>query len=80
MDASNCVGLYYWARDLGATDLADNALKYICQHFTQVEHSVSSFLSHKKNVKEISCHIISFSLDKLWLLTFYSSTLPPPGL
>ncbi|XP_043960554.1 kelch repeat and BTB domain-containing protein 12-like isoform X3 [Gambusia affinis] len=36
MDASNCVGLYYWARDLGATDLADCALKYICQHFTQV--------------------------------------------
>ncbi|XP_014843527.1 PREDICTED: kelch repeat and BTB domain-containing protein 12-like isoform X1 [Poecilia mexicana] len=36
MDASNCVGLYYWARDLGATDLADCALRYICQHFTQV--------------------------------------------
>ncbi|XP_021179210.2 kelch repeat and BTB domain-containing protein 12 isoform X1 [Fundulus heteroclitus] len=36
MDASNCVGLNYWARDLGATDLADCALKYICQHFAQV--------------------------------------------
>uniref|UniRef100_A0A3B3U4E7 Kelch repeat and BTB domain containing 12 n=1 Tax=Poecilia latipinna TaxID=48699 RepID=A0A3B3U4E7_9TELE len=36
MDASNSVGLYYWARDLGATDLADCALRYICQHFTQV--------------------------------------------
>ncbi|XP_072223218.1 kelch repeat and BTB domain-containing protein 12-like [Leuresthes tenuis] len=36
MDPSNCIGLYHWARDLGATDLADCALKYICQHFAQV--------------------------------------------
>ncbi|XP_038142202.1 kelch repeat and BTB domain-containing protein 12-like isoform X2 [Cyprinodon tularosa] len=36
MDASNCVGLNFWARDFGATDLADCALRYICQHFTQV--------------------------------------------
>ncbi|XP_061668148.1 kelch repeat and BTB domain-containing protein 12-like [Syngnathoides biaculeatus] len=36
MDASNCVGLYHWARDLGATGLADCAFRYLCQHFTQV--------------------------------------------
>ncbi|KAM6925344.1 kelch repeat and BTB domain-containing protein 12-like isoform 2-T2 [Xenentodon cancila] len=36
MDPSNCIGLYHWARDLGATDLADCALRYLCQHFTQV--------------------------------------------
>uniref|UniRef100_A0A3B4UX69 Kelch repeat and BTB domain containing 12 n=1 Tax=Seriola dumerili TaxID=41447 RepID=A0A3B4UX69_SERDU len=36
MDASNCVGLYHWARDLGATGLADCALRYLCQHFAQV--------------------------------------------
>ncbi|XP_077424530.1 kelch repeat and BTB domain-containing protein 12-like isoform X2 [Vanacampus margaritifer] len=36
MDASNCVGLYHWARDLGATSLADCAFRYLCQHFSQV--------------------------------------------
>ncbi|KAM9344160.1 kelch repeat and BTB domain-containing protein 12-like [Pholidichthys leucotaenia] len=36
MDSSNCIGLYHWARDLGATDLADCALRYLCQHFAEV--------------------------------------------
>ncbi|KAM4609963.1 kelch repeat and BTB domain-containing protein 12-like [Polymixia lowei] len=36
MDPSNCVGLYHWARDLGATDLAACALRYLCQNFAQV--------------------------------------------
>ncbi|KAM9855244.1 kelch repeat and BTB domain-containing protein 12-like [Aulostomus maculatus] len=36
MDPSNCVGLYHWARDLGASHLADCALRYLCQHFAQV--------------------------------------------
>ncbi|XP_061909751.1 kelch repeat and BTB domain-containing protein 12-like [Entelurus aequoreus] len=36
MDVSNCVGLYHWARDLGATGLADCAFRYLCQHFAQV--------------------------------------------
>ncbi|KAJ8016333.1 hypothetical protein DPEC_G00006100 [Dallia pectoralis] len=36
MDTSNCVGLYHWARDLGATDLAGISLRYLCRHFTQV--------------------------------------------
>lgn len=36
MDPSNCVGLYHWARNLGATSLADCALRYLCQHFSQV--------------------------------------------
>uniref|UniRef100_A0A4W6F664 Kelch repeat and BTB domain containing 12 n=1 Tax=Lates calcarifer TaxID=8187 RepID=A0A4W6F664_LATCA len=36
MDPSNCIGLYHWARDLGATGLADCALRYLCQHFAQV--------------------------------------------
>ncbi|XP_078110110.1 kelch repeat and BTB domain-containing protein 12-like [Sander vitreus] len=35
MDPSNCVGLYHWARDLGAASLADCALRYLCQHFAQ---------------------------------------------
>lgn len=41
MDPSNCVGLYHWAKDLGATSLADCALRYLCQHFAQVGHSAS---------------------------------------
>ncbi|XP_026189237.1 kelch repeat and BTB domain-containing protein 12-like isoform X2 [Mastacembelus armatus] len=36
MDPSNCVGMYHWARDLGATGLADSSLRYVCQHFAQV--------------------------------------------
>lgn len=40
MDPSNCVGLYHWARDLGATGLADCALRYLYQHFAEVGHSV----------------------------------------
>lgn len=40
MDPTNCVGLYHWARDLGATGLADCALRYLCQHFAQVGLSV----------------------------------------
>ncbi|XP_068181155.1 kelch repeat and BTB domain-containing protein 12-like [Antennarius striatus] len=36
MDASNCVGLYHWARDLGASSLADCAFIYLCQHFAEV--------------------------------------------
>ncbi|XP_056129994.1 kelch repeat and BTB domain-containing protein 12-like [Lampris incognitus] len=36
MDPSNCVGLYHWARDLGAANLAECALRYLCQHFAQV--------------------------------------------
>ncbi|KAJ0036716.1 hypothetical protein NQD34_005393 [Periophthalmus magnuspinnatus] len=36
MDPSNVIGLYHWSRDLGATSLADLALRFLCQHFTQV--------------------------------------------
>ncbi|XP_035380243.1 kelch repeat and BTB domain-containing protein 12 isoform X2 [Electrophorus electricus] len=36
MDASNCLGIYYYARDLGAEDLADQAQRYLRQHFTEV--------------------------------------------
>lgn len=36
MDASNCLGVYYFARDLGAEDLAEHALCYLNQHFVQV--------------------------------------------
>lgn len=36
MDASNCLGVYYFARDLGAEELADIALRFIRQHFVQV--------------------------------------------
>lgn len=36
MDASNCLGVYYFARDLGAEELADHAQRYLRQHFDQV--------------------------------------------
>lgn len=36
MDASNCLGVFYFARDLGAEDLADHAQRYLRQHFVQV--------------------------------------------
>uniref|UniRef100_UPI0037E7CF7E kelch repeat and BTB domain-containing protein 12 n=1 Tax=Semicossyphus pulcher TaxID=241346 RepID=UPI0037E7CF7E len=36
MDASNCLGVYYFARDLGAEDLADHAQRFMRQHFVQV--------------------------------------------
>lgn len=36
MDASNCLGVYYFARDLGAEDLADHAQRVLRQHFVQV--------------------------------------------
>ncbi|XP_034027390.1 kelch repeat and BTB domain-containing protein 12-like [Thalassophryne amazonica] len=36
MDPANCVGLYHWAKDLGATTLAEGAYRFLCQNFTQV--------------------------------------------
>lgn len=36
MDASNCLGVYYFARDLGAEDLADNAQRYLRQYFVHI--------------------------------------------
>lgn len=36
MDTSNCLGIYYYARDLGAEELADQAQRYLRQHFTEV--------------------------------------------
>ncbi|XP_069499469.1 kelch repeat and BTB domain-containing protein 12 [Ambystoma mexicanum] len=36
MDASNCVGIYYFAKDIGAEDLRDQAKKYLYQHFAEV--------------------------------------------
>lgn len=36
MDASNCLGVYYFARDLGAEELADHAHRYLKQHFVEV--------------------------------------------
>lgn len=36
MDASNCVGIYYFANHIGAEDLADQAKKYLYQHFAEV--------------------------------------------
>ncbi|XP_008283585.1 kelch repeat and BTB domain-containing protein 12 [Stegastes partitus] len=39
MDASNCLGVYYFARDLGAEELADHAQRFLRQHFVQVCHS-----------------------------------------
>ncbi|KGL84578.1 Kelch repeat and BTB domain-containing protein 12, partial [Tinamus guttatus] len=36
MDASNCVGIYYFAKQIGAEDLSDQAGKYLYQHFAEV--------------------------------------------
>jgi hypothetical protein len=36
MDASNCVGIYYFARQIGAEDLSDQSRKYLHQHFAEV--------------------------------------------
>ncbi|KFV62604.1 Kelch repeat and BTB domain-containing protein 12, partial [Dryobates pubescens] len=36
MDASNCVGIYYFANHIGAEDLCDQAKKYLYQHFAEV--------------------------------------------
>lgn len=39
MDASNCLGVYYFARDLGAEELADHAQRFLRQNFVQVCNS-----------------------------------------
>ncbi|XP_061687472.1 kelch repeat and BTB domain-containing protein 12 [Syngnathoides biaculeatus] len=36
MDGSNCLGLFYFARDLGAVELADQAQRFMRQNFVQV--------------------------------------------
>ncbi|NXO00772.1 KBTBC protein, partial [Rhinopomastus cyanomelas] len=36
MDASNCVGIYYFANNIGAEDLSDQAKKYLYRHFAEV--------------------------------------------
>ncbi|XP_019741669.1 kelch repeat and BTB domain-containing protein 12 isoform X2 [Hippocampus comes] len=36
MDASNCLGVFYFARDLGAAELAERAQRFLRQHFVQV--------------------------------------------
>ncbi|XP_061113966.1 kelch repeat and BTB domain-containing protein 12-like [Conger conger] len=36
MDPSNCLGLYFYAQDLGADDLAGQAQQYLCRHFAEV--------------------------------------------
>ncbi|XP_061544505.1 kelch repeat and BTB domain-containing protein 12 isoform X1 [Phycodurus eques] len=36
MDASNCLGLFYFARDLGVEELADQAQRFMRQQFVQV--------------------------------------------
>nr|XP_006120281.1 kelch repeat and BTB domain-containing protein 12 isoform X1 [Pelodiscus sinensis] len=36
MDASNCVGIYYFAKHIGAEDLSDQARQYLYQQFAEV--------------------------------------------
>nr|XP_019574241.1 PREDICTED: kelch repeat and BTB domain-containing protein 12 isoform X2 [Rhinolophus sinicus] len=36
MDASNCIGIYYFAQQIGAEDLSDQSKKYLYQHFAEV--------------------------------------------
>ncbi|XP_012887793.1 PREDICTED: kelch repeat and BTB domain-containing protein 12 isoform X3 [Dipodomys ordii] len=35
MDASNCVGIHYFANQIGAEDLSDQSKKYLYQHFAE---------------------------------------------
>ncbi|XP_029457172.1 kelch repeat and BTB domain-containing protein 12 isoform X2 [Rhinatrema bivittatum] len=35
MDASNCAGIYYFAKQIGAEELSDQAKKYLYQHFAE---------------------------------------------
>nr|XP_033782343.1 kelch repeat and BTB domain-containing protein 12 isoform X2 [Geotrypetes seraphini] len=35
MDASNCVGIYYFAKQIGAEELSDQAKKYLYLHFAE---------------------------------------------
>ncbi|XP_049719375.1 kelch repeat and BTB domain-containing protein 12 [Elephas maximus indicus] len=37
MDASNCVGIYYFAKQIGAEDLTDQSKKYLYQHFAEMD-------------------------------------------
>ncbi|KAG7477867.1 hypothetical protein MATL_G00074130 [Megalops atlanticus] len=48
MDASNCLGVYYYARSLGAEDLEDQAQRYLRQHFAQV--------CLNEEVLDLECH------------------------
>ncbi|XP_045706217.1 kelch repeat and BTB domain-containing protein 12 [Phyllostomus hastatus] len=36
MDAFNCVGIYHFAKQIGAEDLSDQSKKYLYQHFAEV--------------------------------------------
>ncbi|XP_005992598.1 kelch repeat and BTB domain-containing protein 12 [Latimeria chalumnae] len=36
MDASNCTGIYYFAKHLGAEELSEEAKKYLYKHFSEV--------------------------------------------
>lgn len=36
MDASNCIGIHYFAQQIGAEDLSDQSKKYLYQHFAEV--------------------------------------------
>ncbi|KAJ7316901.1 hypothetical protein JRQ81_003063 [Phrynocephalus forsythii] len=36
MDASNCVGIYYFGKHIGAEELSDQARKYLYRHFAEV--------------------------------------------
>lgn len=48
MDPSNCLGLYFYAQDLGADDLAGQARHYLCRHFAEV--------CLNQEVLELECH------------------------
>uniref|UniRef100_A0A8D0GFF9 Kelch repeat and BTB domain containing 12 n=1 Tax=Sphenodon punctatus TaxID=8508 RepID=A0A8D0GFF9_SPHPU len=36
MDVSNCLGIHYFAKHIGADDLSDQARRYLYQHFAEV--------------------------------------------
>ncbi len=65
MDASNCLGVYYFARDLGAEDLADRAQRFLRQHFVQVcqNEEVLELEAHQLG-KLLSCDDLNISREE----------------
>ncbi|XP_036390320.1 kelch repeat and BTB domain-containing protein 12-like [Megalops cyprinoides] len=65
MDASNCLGLYFYAQDLGAEDLAGQAHRYLCQHFAEVCHNEEVLeLEHRQLQALISSDDLNVSREE----------------
>lgn len=67
MDASNCLGVYYFSRDLGAEDLADHAQRFLRQHFVKV--------CQNEEVLELEAHQLGKLLSSDDLNVFREETI-----